>query len=96
MKNPSGHMQQIGYPDASEVVGSVDPSVAASLLSAASDISLVLDSEGRVVRARLSQPDSQLEQSQNWTGRMLSDVVSVECRDKVEALLADARSGSPR
>lgn len=96
MKNPSGHMQQIGYPDASEVVGSVDPSVAASLLSAASDISLVLDSEGRVVRARLSQPDSQLEQSQNWIGRMLSDVVSVECRDKVDALLEDARSGRAR
>jgi len=96
LKNPSGHMQQIGYPDANEVVGSVDPSAAASLLSAASDISLVLNSEGRVVRARLSQPDSQLEQSQNWIGRMLSDVVSVECRDKVTALLDDARSGHPR
>lgn len=96
MKNPSGHMQQIGYPDACEVVSAVEPSVAASLLSAAADISLVLDGEGRVIRARLSQPDSQLEQSQNWIGRMLSDVVSVECRDKVEALLADARNSHPR
>ena len=89
-------MQQIGYPDASEVVSSVEPSTAASLLSAAADISLVLDGEGRVVRARLSQPDSQLEQSQNWIGRMLSDVVSVECRDKVDALLEDALRGRPR
>jgi transcriptional regulator PpsR len=89
-------MQQIGYPDANEVVSSVEPSTAASLLSAASDISLVLDADGRVVRARLSQPDSQLEQSQNWIGRMLADVVSVECREKVEALLDDARSGKAR
>lgn len=96
MKNPSGHVQQIGYPEAVEVVNSVDPSTAASMLSAASDISLVLDAQGRVARARLSQPDSQLEQSQNWVGRMLADVVTVECRDKVEALLDDARSGRNR
>ncbi|MFZ4498138.1 MAG: transcriptional regulator PpsR [Burkholderiales bacterium] len=96
MKNPAGHMQQIGYPDVAEVVGSVEPSTAASLLSAASDISLVLDAEGRVVRARLSQADSQLEQAQNWVGRALADVVTSECRDKVAALLDDALAGRAR
>ncbi|MBU3694963.1 MAG: transcriptional regulator PpsR [Rhodocyclaceae bacterium] len=74
----------------------MDPSTAAALISAASDISLVLDDAGRVVRARLSRPDSQLEQAQNWVGRTLADVVSVECRDKVEALLDDARAGRAR
>jgi transcriptional regulator PpsR len=96
LKNPSGVVQQIGYPEAAEVAGSVEPSTAASLISAASDISLVLDEGGRVVRARLSRPDSQLEQAQNWVGRMLADVVSEECRDKVEALLEDARGGRAR
>lgn len=95
-KNPAGHLTQLGYPEAAEVVGGVDPSAAASLLSAASDISLVLDDQGRILRARLSQADSQLEQAQNWVGRLLADVVSVECIDKVKALLDDARSGKPR
>jgi len=96
LKNPSGHMQQIGYPDVAEVAGSMEPSAAASLVSAACDISLVLDVDGRVMRARLSQADSQLEQAQNWVGRALADVVTSECRDKVAALLADARHGRAR
>jgi len=96
LKNPSDQVTQIGYPEAADVVGAIEPSAAASLLSASADISLVLDGDGRVVRARLNQPDSQLDQSQNWVGRMLADVVTVECRDKIEALLDDARAGRAR
>jgi transcriptional regulator PpsR len=96
LKNPSDQVTQIGYPEAADVVGAVEPSAAASLLSASADISLVLDDDGRVVRARLNQPDSQLDQAQNWVGRMLADVVTVECRDKIDALLDDARSGRAR
>jgi transcriptional regulator PpsR len=95
-KSPTGQITQNGYPDAVDVVSTVEPLAAASLLAAAADISLILDDEGRIQRARLTQADSQLEQAQAWIGRLLVDVVSPECRDKVDALLEDARVGRQR
>lgn len=95
-KSPQSFIAGVGYPEAVDVAGSVDSAVAASLVSAAADLSLLVDTEGRVQRVRLAQPDSQLETAHHWVGRPLSEVVTEECRDKAEALLADARAGQPR
>jgi len=94
--SPGGQFTTGTYPEAVDVVQSVDPAIAGSLMSAAADITLLIDASDTVVRVRLTQADSQLAVAQSWIGRRLDACVTEECRQKVEALLADARAGRPR
>jgi transcriptional regulator PpsR len=65
------------------------------LLASASDIVLVLDRQGQVLDVAI--PDEQLGQQlgNGWRGRAWRDTVTVESRDKIDSLLADARAGTP-
>jgi len=70
--------------------GELDAESAASLLSAATDVALVLNAEGVIEDLSLGTQDPALEACQSWVGRRFADTVTVECRPKVEQLLRDA------
>ena len=80
-------------------LGPLDPDAAALLITAASDIALIIDAEG-VIQDLAFNSDRlalDLEGSQNWVGQNWADVVTIESRAKVEALLRQAAaSGPPR
>ena len=80
-------------------LGNLEPEAAATLISAASDVALVLDSNGVIRDLSFNNEELSLELEgyakllgQNWI-----DTVTVESRPKVESLLREAASkGAPR
>ena len=77
-------------PDSS--LGDLDAASAAALISAASDITLVLDRAG-VIRDIAFQSEDlmrELDDSTGWIGRPVAATVAADSRPKVEALLRDA------
>jgi transcriptional regulator PpsR len=76
-----------------QILGDIDAATAASLIGACSDIALVLDSQGTVLQAMVQDPALAALAATAWTGRAWSDTVTVESREKIEALLREARAG---
>jgi transcriptional regulator PpsR len=78
-----------------DLIGELDASVANRLLGTASDIVLVLDRDATVLDLHI--PDEQLAEllGAAWRGKTWRELVTVEGRDKIDALLADARAGQP-
>jgi transcriptional regulator PpsR len=78
-----------------ELIGEIDVRTANRLLGTASDVVIVLDRQGQVLDHTI--PDEQLAGliGADWRGRPWRETVTVESRDKVDALLADARAGAP-
>jgi transcriptional regulator PpsR len=73
------------------------PDVAGRLITGASDIALVLDSDGIIKDVALGSDDLTNEGYNNWRGRAWIDTVTVESRPKVRELLKAAGSeGIPR
>jgi transcriptional regulator PpsR len=68
----------------------LDGEQAERLLDAAGDISLVLDGDGQVLEVRAQDPALQKTVRRAWQGKAWTDIVTVESRDKVAALLRDA------
>jgi transcriptional regulator PpsR len=68
----------------------LDGEQAERLLDAAGDISLVLDGDGQVLEVRAQDPALQKAVRRAWQGKAWTDIVTVESRDKVAALLRDA------
>lgn len=75
-----------------ETLGDLDANVAATLISAASDIALVVDADGVIRDLAFSNDDLSKEGFGDWLGRPWADTVTVESRPKVEELLRDAAS----
>jgi transcriptional regulator PpsR len=77
------------------VLPGVDAAALHRLLGTASDVVLVLDAQGQILDAAV--PDEQLATliGEGWRGRAWRDVVTVEGRDKIDVLLAEARAGQP-
>ncbi len=75
--------------------GQLDAESAASLLSAATDVALVLNADGVIEDLSLGTQDPALEACHSWVGRRFADTVTVECRPKVEELLRDAVANKP-
>ncbi|HTY93435.1 MAG TPA: transcriptional regulator PpsR [Steroidobacteraceae bacterium] len=78
-------------------LGELDPAIAASLISVATDVALVIpDRESGVIRDIAFGNDA-LEQEirPKWLGKPWADTVTSECRAKVQALLREAASGAP-
>lgn len=74
-----------------------DPGVMSAVVSASSDIALVIDAQGVVRDVSLGVETAQdLSDLQQWTGRPWIDTVTVESRPKVMALLAAARGNEGR
>ncbi len=68
----------------------VDAHSAARLIAAASDVALVLDRQGVIRDVAFGSDELAPDGLDGWVGRRWTDVVTVESRPKVEALLQDA------
>jgi transcriptional regulator PpsR len=78
-----------------EILGDIDAKSAARLIGSCSDIALVLDSAGMVLQVFVQDSALAAMAGTGWKGRAWSDTVTVESRDKVEALMRDAEAGMP-
>ncbi|MEM1399930.1 MAG: transcriptional regulator PpsR [Pseudomonadota bacterium] len=75
----------------------METSSAANLISAASDIALVLDQDGTIVDLSYSDPEMDDGDFEAWIGKPMTEVVTPECTAKVESMLAEAKNnGSSR
>jgi transcriptional regulator PpsR len=73
-------------------IGSFNAQAAARLLTAAADLTLVVDAQG--VICDLSVGAEALPASEDWIGRKWIDTVTVESRGKVEELIREAKTGA--
>jgi transcriptional regulator PpsR len=71
-------------------LGDVDAEAAAKLVTAASDIALVLDSKGVIRDVSFGSDELAREGYEDWLGRRWIETVTVESRPKIEELLRDA------
>ncbi len=71
--------------------GALDADTAAQLVSASSDVAIVLDKKGII---RDIACESKLVSGTSWIGRSWADTVTVESRIKVQEMLAEASSQS--
>jgi transcriptional regulator PpsR len=74
----------------------IDVAAAASLISAAADVALVVDSEGIIRDVRYGSEELSHEGYGKWVGQRWAETVTVESRSKIEALLRDASATAPR
>lgn len=85
--------------DAPLLARDLDAAQAQRLIDAAGDIALVLDGDGTVVDVRAQDPELQKSARRDWRGKPWADSVTVDSREKVADLLAQAqgdRAGAPR
>ncbi|MDZ4790506.1 MAG: transcriptional regulator PpsR [Hyphomicrobiales bacterium] len=75
-------------------LGDIDPRLAATLIAAASDVALVVDSEGVIRDFSVSSDDLSQEGWSGWLGKPWIETVTVESRPKVQELLRDAAANT--
>jgi transcriptional regulator PpsR len=77
-------------------LGPLDPDAAATLITAASDIALIVDAKGIVRDLAFSSERLalDLEGSESWLGKRWVDLVSPDSTNKVEALLRIGKPGA--
>jgi len=87
-----------GFLKPSEAIGPVAADTAAELVAAAADLALVLDPEGTVQDVAFQNESlvADLGDRQRWVGRRWTDLVTIESKPKIAAMLrdADATSGT--
>ena len=73
-------------------IGNLDAQAAASLIAAAGDVALIIDADGIVRDAAFNSEalSAELRDSETWPGKRWVDIVTIESRPKVEALLREA------
>lgn len=72
----------------------IDARGAAGLLSAASDVAIAVDSEGNVSDIAFGAPDLAIEGMDDWRGKPVTEIVTVESVPKIRELLGgDEPSG---
>ena len=74
----------------------LDAAQAQRLIDAAGDIALVLDGDGVVLDVRAHDRELQKTAKRAWVGKPWAETVSVDTRDKVAELLAQALADAPR
>ncbi len=72
--------------------GTLSAPVAASLLTAAGDVTLVLDGGGTILDVAVSRGDLANHGFTAWVGEAWADTVTVESRPKIAEMLAGARA----
>lgn len=84
------------FKSARKLFGDLDAEHAGTVLSAAADVSVVIDAAGIVRDVAFGNDDLAREVSagEDWLGRPWAQCVTAESRPKIEGLLEDARSGS--
>jgi transcriptional regulator PpsR len=78
--------------DAKNTLGELDAKAVTRLVGAASDIALVLDDEGTIIEVVTQRDELGARGSREWLGRPWVQTVTIESRQKVEALLRDAQA----
>jgi len=76
------------------VLGALDAPTAARLVTAFSDIALVLDGEGTILEVLTQGDDIAARRAREWRGRPWIQTVAPDSRQKVEALLRDAQAAA--
>ena len=77
-----------------ESLGDLDGETAAALITAATDLALVVDRDGTIRDLACSSDDLAGSVCERWLGRPWIDTVTVESRPKIEALLREAAGRS--
>jgi transcriptional regulator PpsR len=75
---------------AKSALGDLESADVQRLVAAAGDVALVLDAEGVIREVLVGHDSGAGEQTSQWIGRAWVDTVTIESREKVEALLRDA------
>lgn len=75
-------------------LGGLDPEAAATLIAATTDVALVLDRQGVIRDLSFGSAEMSAEGYGSWIGQAWVDIVTVESRPKVEALLREAAANS--
>jgi transcriptional regulator PpsR len=77
-------------------LGNLDAEAAATLIAAAADVTLILDAQGVIRDLAFQSPDlaGALAQHPTWIGQKWTDIVTVESRAKVEAMLRGTVTGA--
>lgn len=75
-------------------LGELDVQVVERVIAAASDIAVIIDSDGLVLDFAVGSEDLSVEGCDKWLGRPWVETVTVESRPKLEALLRDAATSS--
>ena len=77
-------------------LGDLDPSSAALLIGASSDITLVLEPDGTIrdLAIRSEELAAELDDSPNWIGHKLTGAVALDSRPKVAVLLREATTNA--
>jgi len=83
-----------GFRSPKQSLGTLDAEAAAGLITAASDVALVLDRQGVIRDLAYGKPELAAEWAGSWLGRPWIDTVTVESRPKIESLLQDAGAGT--
>jgi PAS domain-containing protein len=65
------------------------------LLEQTTDVALVMDGSGRILEVKVRDPAFATLAKKSWVGCLWHDIVTVESKDKVDALLEAARQGQP-
>lgn len=84
-----------GFAGADRWFADISPRAAASLIAAAADVALVVDSKGVVRDFSYSAQEPPPTGIDRWVGRSWPDLVTIESKPKVEALLRDATAAGP-
>jgi transcriptional regulator PpsR len=85
-------MRPFGEPEST--LGVLSAEGAGMLLSAASDITLIIDDQGVIRDMATGSDEMSQEDCSAWLGRVWADTVTVESRAKIDSLLREAGTGS--
>jgi transcriptional regulator PpsR len=80
--------------EAKHTLGVLDANTVSRLVGASSDIALVLDDEGTIIEVMTQHDELGALGAREWIGRPWVQTVTVESRQKVEALLRDAQAAA--
>jgi transcriptional regulator PpsR len=71
----------------------LDAEESAALVTAAADITLVVDAQGVIRQVITSSADWQASHAQDWVGKKWAEVVTSESRPKIEEMVREAQEG---
>lgn len=78
-----------------KTLGDLDADTAASVIAAAADVALIVDSKGVIRDMAFGSDELSIEGHADWLGRPWADTVTVESRPKIETMLREAASSTP-
>ncbi len=91
-KRVSGELYRM-FRDPIGAFSGITPDAVALLTASSADIALIVAKEGTIVDLAFSDSGLAEYNLDKWQGRAFSDIVTVESREKIEALLDDAAKG---